>query len=172
MWAATLSGVTPVLDHWHLAAALRRALRRAVAETDQPAAWATRLDSCLEQCDVLEALAVWADLSQARQAPEVGEFAAFLAAQAPRIPDYAARRAAGLPNGSGGVEKRADVVVNRRFKGKRGMRRGRARAEGVLALRVAESNDEWAVPHPGARPPRSITGLLMQPVKTARPCVA
>jgi hypothetical protein len=88
------------------------------------------------------ALAVLADLAQASAAPAVGAFAAFLAAQAPRIPDYAARRAAGLPVGSGGVEQGVDVV-NRRFKGKRGMRRGRERAEGVLALRVAELNDAW-----------------------------
>ena len=40
-------------------------------------------------------------------------------------------------------EKGVDVVVSRRFKGKRGMKWGRARAEGVLALRVAELNDEW-----------------------------
>jgi hypothetical protein len=85
-------------------------------------------------------------LTQVSAAPEVGEFATFLAAQAPHIPDYAARRAAGLPIGSGGVEQGVDVVVNHRCKGKRGMRWGRARTEGTLALRVADRNDEWTAP--------------------------
>jgi hypothetical protein len=139
----TLAEATAVLDRWHLTDARQRTLRRAVAETEARTDWTARLDPCLERGDVPGALAVLADLAQASAAPEVGAFAAFLAAQAPRIPDYAARRAAGLPVGSGGVEKGVDVVVNRRFKGKRGMRWGRERAEGVLALRVAELNDEW-----------------------------
>ncbi len=96
-------------------------LRRALAETEQRAGWAARLEPCLEVGDVPGALAVLAELTQAREAPEVGAFAAFLANQASRIPDYAARRAAGLPIGSGGVETGVDVVVNRRCKGKRGM---------------------------------------------------
>jgi hypothetical protein len=146
LWAVgrdTLAEATAVLDRWHLTDARQRTLRRAVAETEARTDWTARLDPCLERGDVPGALAVLADLAQASAAPEVGAFAAFLAAQAPRIPDYAARRAAGLPVGSGGVEKGVDVVVNRRFKGKRGMRWGRERAEGVLALRVAELNDEW-----------------------------
>ena len=36
------------------------------------------------------------------------------------------------------------MTVNRRFKGRRGMKWGRARAEGIVALRVAELNGEWA----------------------------
>lgn len=138
-----LAEATPVLDRWHLADAWRRTLRRAVSEADQRAAWAARIEPCLEGGDVPGALAVLAELTEASDAPAVGEFAAFLAAQAPRIPNYAARRAAGLPIGSGGVEKGVDVVVNRRFKGKRGMKWGRARAEGVLALRMTELNAEW-----------------------------
>jgi hypothetical protein len=35
------------------------------------------------------------------------------------------------------------VVVNRRCKGKRGMRWRRHRVEGVVALRVARLNEEW-----------------------------
>jgi hypothetical protein len=116
-----LAEATPVLDRWHLADARRRTLRRALAETEQRAGWAARLEPCLEVGDVPGALAVLAELTQAREAPEVGAFAAFLANQASRIPDYAARRAAGLPIGSGGVETGVDVVVNRRCKGKRGM---------------------------------------------------
>jgi Uncharacterised protein family (UPF0236) len=141
--AHIVAEATPVLDRWHLADARRRTLRQAVGEAEQRAAWAARLEPCLERGDVPGALAVLAELSHSSDAPVVAEFAAFLTRQAPHIPDYAARRAAGLPIGSGGVEKGVDVVVNRRFKGKRGMKWGRARAEGVLALRVAEGNDEW-----------------------------
>jgi hypothetical protein len=146
IWAlggTILAEATLVLDRWHLADARQRTLRRAVEEPDQRADRAARLEPCLEGGDVPGALAVLTELAQASAAPEVAAFAAYLAAQAPHIPDYAARRAAGLPIGSGGVEKGVDVVVNRRFKGKRGMKWGRERAEGVLALRVAELNDEW-----------------------------
>jgi hypothetical protein len=146
IWALgrdSLAEATTVLDRWRLADARQRALRRALGEAEQRADWAARLEPCLERGDVAGAVAVLADLAQISEAPEVGEFAAFLVAQAPRIPDDAARRAAGLPIGSGGVEKGVDGVVNRRFEGKRGMKWGRARAEGVLALRVAELNDEW-----------------------------
>jgi hypothetical protein len=146
---AILAEATPVLDRWHLAEARRRALRRAVADAEARAVWTQRLETCLGTGDVAGALVVLAELTQAL-APEAiaattasAEFAAFLVAQAPRIPNYAARREAGLPIGSGGIEKGVDVVVNRRCKGKRGMKWGRARAEGVVALRVAELNDEW-----------------------------
>jgi hypothetical protein len=134
---------TPVLDRWHLADARQRALRRAIPDEEQRAAWTERGEACLGKGDVAGALAVLADLALEVAAPQVAEFAAFLRDHAPCIPDYAARRAAGQPIGSGGVEKGVDVTVNRRFKGRRGMKWGRARAEGVLALRVAELNDEW-----------------------------
>jgi hypothetical protein len=149
LWRAILAEATAVLDRWHLADARRRALRRGVAEAEERTVWAQRLDAHLELGNVPAALQVLTELTQAlppaatEAAGAITGFAAFLATQAPRIPDYAARRAAGLPIGSGGVEKGVDVVVNRRFKGKRGMKWGRARAEGVLALRVAELNDEW-----------------------------
>lgn len=147
--AAILAEATAVLDRWHLADARRRALRRAVPEAEARTVWAQRLEAHLEVGNVPQALEVLAELTQALvpeatgAAGAIDHFTAFLAAQTPRIPNYAARRAAGLPIGSGGVEKGVDVVVNRRFKGKRGMKWGRARAEGVLALRVAELNDEW-----------------------------
>jgi hypothetical protein len=146
IWALgrrVLAEATPVLDRWHLADARRRALRRAVPDAAQRAGWRERVEACLDTGDVPGAVAVLADLAEAVAEPGVGEFAAFLGEQAARIPDYAARRAAGLPVGSGGAEKGVDVVVNRRLKGRRGMKWGRSRAEGVLALRVAELNDEW-----------------------------
>ena len=149
LWTTILAEATAVLDRWHLADARRRALRRVVAEAPERTVWAQRLEAHLEVGNVPGALGVLTELAQelvpeaTAAAGAIDDFAAFLAAQTPRIPNYAARRAAGLPIGSGGVEKGVDIVVNRRFKGKRGMTWGRARAEGVLALRVAELNDEW-----------------------------
>ena len=75
--------------------------------------------------------------------PALTEVAGYLTALAPAIPDYAARRAAGARIGSGGIEKGVDVVVNRRLKGRRGMRWWRERIEGMVALRVALLNDTW-----------------------------
>ena len=143
MGRTILAEATPVLDRWHLADARRRVLRRAVPEAEERAEWTQRIEPCLDTGDVAAARAVLTALAATVSVPEVGEFADFLTDQAPRIPNYAARRAAGQPIGSGGVEKSVDVVVNRRFKGKRGMKWRRARAEGVLALRVTELNDEW-----------------------------
>jgi hypothetical protein len=134
---------TPVLDRWHLAKARREAVRRAVADEELRVAWTRRTEEPLGVGDVPGTLAVLAEL--AAQCPDtaVDEFAAYVTAQASRVPDYAACRAAGLPIGSGRIENGVDVVVNRRCKGKRGMKWGRARAESVLALRVAELNGEW-----------------------------
>ena len=75
--------------------------------------------------------------------PALSEFTGYLTTLAPCIPNYAARRAAGERIGSGGVEKGVDVVVNRRLKGRRGMRWWRERIEGMVALRLALLNDDW-----------------------------
>ncbi len=133
-----------MLDRWHLADARRRARRRAVPDEAERAAGTARVEACLEMGDVAGATAALAALAAQAPDPAVPAFLAFLTAQAPRIPDDAARRAAGLPIGRGGVEKGVDVAVNRRCKGRRGLPWWRARADGVLALRVAELNDEWA----------------------------
>lgn len=111
---------TPVLDRWHLAAAQARALRQAVADEAEREVWAEQIATCLGQGDVAGAVALLADLAAVTTHPAIAEFSAFLTGQAGRIPNYAARRAAGQPIGSGGVEKSVDVVVIRRFKGKRG----------------------------------------------------
>lgn len=160
--ATVLGAATPVLDRWHLSDARRRALRRAVPEAAERAPWTARVEACLDVGDVAGAAAALAELAApgegaagarppAPAAPPLGpaeqralaEFAAYLHEQAPRIPDYAARRAAGRTIGSGAIEKGVDVVVNRRLKGRRGMKWWRERAEGVLALRVAQLNGEW-----------------------------
>lgn len=140
---AIVTEATPVLDRWHLADAQARALRKAVPDEGERDVWTEQIAACLGKGDAAGAVAILCEVAAVTTHPAIPEFSDFLAAQAGRIPDYAARRAAGLPIGSGGVEKSVDVVVNRRFKGKRGMRWWRDRAEEVLALRVAELNDEW-----------------------------
>jgi uncharacterized protein YbjQ (UPF0145 family) len=101
------------------------------------------VEECLEQGDVVGALATLAELAALAPHAALAEFAGYLTTLAPAIPNYAARRAAGERIGSGGIEKGVDVVVNRRLKGRRGMRWWRARIEGLVAMRVALLNDAW-----------------------------
>lgn len=138
-----LPDATPVLDRWHLREARRRATRAAVPDKEERAPWSIRLEAALDGGMVETALATLEALAVQHPHPALDRFAGYLREQRGRIPDYAARRAAGKVIGSGVVEKGADVVVNRRLKGRRGMRWWRERAEGVIALRLALLNDEW-----------------------------
>lgn len=138
-----LPEATPVLDRWHLRRARQRALRAALPDKAARAPWSERLEARLEVGDVPGALVVLAEVATLAPHPALAEFAGYLARLAPRIPNYATRRAAGERIGSGGIEKGADLVVNRRCKGKRGMRWWRERLDGVVALRLALLNDEW-----------------------------
>lgn len=141
--AELLPEAAPILDRWHLAEARRRALRAALPDKEARAPWSQRLDERLEAGDAPGALAVLAEVAAVAPHPALTDFAGYLTALAPRIPDYATRRIAGERVGSGGVEKGVDLVVNRRLKGKRGMRWRRDRIEEVVALRVTLLNQEW-----------------------------
>ena len=141
--AAILPDATPVLDRWHLRDARRRATRAAVPDKAERAPWSARLEEALDVGAVAVACSVLGEMAQQYPHPALDTFATYLRNQAPRIPDYAARRAAGETIGSGVGEKGVDVVVNRRLKGRRGMRWLRVRADGVVALRLAVFNDEW-----------------------------
>jgi hypothetical protein len=141
--ADCLPAATPVLDRWHLRDARRRALRAALPDKDERAPWSERVEDLLETGDVPGALAALGELAAVAPHEALDGFAGYLTALAPRIPDYAARRAAGERVGSGGVEKGVDLLVNRRLKGKRGMRWARGRVEAVVALRATLLNDEW-----------------------------
>lgn len=143
LWAALLGLATPVLDRWHLRQERRRALRAAIPDKEARAPWSQRLEDLLDVGAVGEALRVVAAAAQQYAHPALDDFAAYLRAQAPRIPNYAARRAAGQTIGSGASEKAVDVVVNRRLKGRRGMKWWRQQADRVVALRVARLNGEW-----------------------------
>jgi hypothetical protein len=148
--ADLLPDATPILDRWHLRDARRRATRAAVPDKTERQPWSACLEDALESGDVPTALAVLAQMQRQYPHRALAEFARFLRAQAVRIPNYAARRAAGQTIGSGAVEKGVDIIVNRRLKGRRGMRWWRARAAGVVALRLAVLNDQWGRRLPAA----------------------
>ena len=138
-----LPDATRVLDRWHLSEARRRALRAALSDTTLRAPWSAWLEERLEVGDVPGALAVLAEVDANAPHAALAEFGGYLTCLASCIPNYAARRAAGERIGSGGIEKGVDVVVNRRLKGRRGMRWWRDRIEGMVALRLALLNDIW-----------------------------
>lgn len=140
---ALLPTATPILDRWHLAEARRRALRAAIPEKETRRPWSVRIEAELEAGAVGAALVTLTEIAQLFPHPALRAFAGYLRTHAARIPDYAARRAAGQTIGSGTIEKGVDLVVNRRLKGRRGMRWWRMRAAEVVALRVVRLNDEW-----------------------------
>jgi hypothetical protein len=123
--------------------ARRRATRAAIPDKALRQPWSVQLEEALDSGAVTSALTVLAAMMRQYPHPALGEFAGYVRNHAERIPDYAARQEAGRTIGSGAVEKGVDVVVNRRLKGRRGMRWWRERAAGVIALRLAILNDEW-----------------------------
>jgi hypothetical protein len=138
-----LPEATWVLDRWHLSEARRRALRAALPDKMIRAPWSARVEDRLEQGDVPGAVAVLAEVAALAPHAALTEFAGYVTTLAPAIPNYAERRAAGERIGSGAIEKGVDVVVNRRLKGRRGMRWWRGRIEGMVALRLALLNNAW-----------------------------
>ena len=141
--ADLLPTATQVLDRWHLRDARRRATRAAIPDKAIRQPWSVQLEEAFDSGAVATALAVLTEMLRQYSHPALGEFAGYVQHHAARIPDYAARQAAGRTIGSGAVEKGVDVVVNRRLKGRRGMRWWRERASGVIALRLAILNGEW-----------------------------
>lgn len=140
--ADLLPTATQVLDRWHLRDARRRATHAAIPDKATRQPWSIQLEEALDNGAVDRALAVLAAMAQQHPHPALAQFAGYPRIHATRIPDYAARQEAGRTIGSGTV-KRGDIVVNRRLKGRRGMRWWRERAAGVIALRLALLNDEW-----------------------------
>ena len=134
---------TAILDRWHLRDARRRATRAAVPDKEERRPWSVCLEDALDVGDVPEALRIVAAMRRQYPHPALAEFAVYLDKQRGRIPNYAARQAAGETVGSGSGEKGVDMVVNRRLKGRRGMRWWRRHADAVVALRLAALNREW-----------------------------
>jgi hypothetical protein len=148
--AEIVPAATQVLDRWHLRDARRRATRAAVPDKATRQPWSIRIEEACDIGAVAEAVAIVAEMARQHRHPALGEFARYLHTHAARIPNYAARQEAGATIGSGAVEKGVDIIVNRRLKGRRGMRWWRERAAGVVALRLALLNDEWAQRLPAA----------------------
>jgi hypothetical protein len=138
-----LPSATPILDRWHLRDARRRATRAAVPDKDARRPWSLQVEAALDVGAVATADMILTAMQQQYPHPALGEFADYLHNHAARIPNYRARQEAGQTIGSGAVEKGVDLVVNRRLKGRRGMRWWRERAAGVVALPLAVLNDEW-----------------------------
>jgi hypothetical protein len=134
---------TMVLDRWHLRDARRRATRAAVPDKEERRPWSVRLETALDVGAVSEALQIVSEMQQRYAHAALAEFATYLTNQRGRISNYVARQVAGETIGSGSGEKGVDIVVNRRLKGRRGMRWWRTQADGVVALRLALLNDEW-----------------------------
>lgn len=127
------------LDLWHL---LRRSSEAVTAEELEDEVATTlriELNTLLRRGAVAEAEQLVAQhLSGA-----VGQaFGTYLHNQRDWIVDTDTLQAAGEVVGSGAVEKAVDVVLNRRFKGRRGMRWWRANADAVTVLRTRILNDE------------------------------
>ncbi len=138
-----LPAATQVLDRWHLRDARRRATRAAIPDKTTRQPWSVLLEDALDCGNVPTALRVIAAMQHQYPHQALAEFARYLHTHAGRIPNYAARQATGEAIGSGAGEKGVDVVVNRRLKGRRGMRWWRVRADGIVALRLALLTDEW-----------------------------
>jgi hypothetical protein len=135
---------TPVLDRWHLREQRRRALRAAMPDKDERAPWSARIEAALERGDVPNAIGVVREVQTFAPHDALADFIGYLTRLAPQIPEYAARRAAGQRIGSGGVEKGCDTLVNRRCKGKRGMRWSDDGLEATVALRLGILNGDLA----------------------------
>jgi hypothetical protein len=136
---ACFPGAERRLDLWHL---LRRATEAVRAEPlDEVTAQRVRteLTALLRRGAVAEA----ETLVQQALHSQVGQaFGGYLANQREWIVDADALQAAGEVVGSGAVEKGVDLVINRRCKGRRGMRWWRANADAIVVLRTRILNGE------------------------------
>lgn len=129
------------LDLWHL---LHRAGEAVDAERladDAAAELRHRLTARLRQGDVDAALTLVRDELHG----ETGDrFAGYLTHQRPWIVDADTLQAQGATVGSGAIEKGVDLVINRRFKGRRGMAWGREAATAIVTLRTMILNQQAA----------------------------
>lgn len=121
------------LDLWHL---LRRGhealLAEELPEAEAQALW-VELAGRLRRGEVEPAREL---VQQHLRGPAGGGFAGYLASQREWIVDAEMLLAQGEIVGSGAIEKGVDLVLNRRFRGRRGMGWGRAKANAIVTLRT------------------------------------
>jgi hypothetical protein len=150
-----------VLDLWHLERQLSRGLKAAIGDKAELARQRAELGGLIRTGQVEPVLARLRALAEQQPTVGVGEGGESAVPGVPAVPkelsatityveghrhaiiDYQAEQAAGEHVGSGAVEKAGDVVVNRRLKGRRGMRWWRQNADGILALRILHLNRDW-----------------------------
>jgi hypothetical protein len=127
------------LDLWHL---LRRA-DEAVRAEELDDETTTRLHRDLQAALRRGAVAEAEQLVETHLTGVIGKaFGGYLVNQRDWIVDADALQADGEVVGSGAVEKAVDIVLNRRFKGRRGMRWGRSNADAITVLRTRILNNE------------------------------
>ncbi len=147
-----------VLDLWHLERQLSRGLTVAIGDKAELARQRAEFGGLIRSGQVEPVLARLRALAEQQSRVGVGEGGESAVPAVPQellatiryieghrdaIVDYQAEMAAGEHVGSGAVEKAGDLVVNRRFKGRRGMRWCRTNADGILALRILHLNGDW-----------------------------
>lgn len=131
-----------ILDLWHLTDRVYRAVRSSVSyeDTDQVAG---ELMQTLIRGQTSLALRQLYGLFDRCRTDKLSELTTYIANNSEWIGDYDRLRAEGYPVGSGAVEKAVDILINRRFKCRRGMRWWRANANSVVALRTFILNNDW-----------------------------
>lgn len=129
-----------ILDLWHLDHNLFRAFGSVPVDESMIC---DRVRGYLRRGKLDEALRELQLMAYTYPESKIADFIRYLKNNASWIVDYESMKEEGYPVGSGAVEKGVDVVINRRFKGKRGMRWHRANADAIVSLRVIELNDQW-----------------------------
>jgi hypothetical protein len=132
-----------ILDLWHLEKRLSEALASVVAEAEERAVSREKVREYLRLGRVEEALRELRALAETSSSKKLEEFVGYGKNNILWIGCYEELKAQGYPVGSGAIEKGVDLVINRRFKGRRGMRWKRANADRIVALRVLELNGDW-----------------------------
>lgn len=140
-----------ILDLWHLERQVSRGLTAAIDNKEELTRQRVKVSQLIRRGQADQVLTVLRGLAaqqasagdRAEVPKELSATITYVAGHRQAIVDYEAEQAAGEHVGSGAVEKAGDVVVNRRFKGRRGMRWWRANADGILALRILHLNRDW-----------------------------
>ena len=131
-------GVRVVLDWYHLAKRVYEHLSMAAHSRSEREAWEQRVLSLLWRGQA-SAARQWLAGVAPRNAGALAALIGYLDKHQPEIIDYGRRQQAGLPIGSGRMEKCVDQVVGRRQKGK-GMSWTKSGSRALALLRVAELN--------------------------------
>jgi len=132
-----------ILDLWHLEKRLSEALSSSLLPEGEREVVRQSLKEKLRHGKVGEALLELRALLRLHPDERLKEFVGYVENNAPWIGDYERLQADGYPVGSGPTEKGVDIVINRRMKGRRGMRWRRQNADGIVALRVLHLNGDW-----------------------------